>query len=392
MLDRVRSMDPRQVDIAFAVSALVALELWCGLSGGMSGHERLVSATAAVFLVAPLAIRRAYPGPALVASALVIAVQTLAGGQLLSGPVPSNTVPVLVLLALGYGAGAWLEAGPSTLGLFVALGLVAGAAFVPGFGALPHGAAIASSVFYSSLTVAPGWFVGRLARGWSRRSAAFHELAEETAAEQAVRQSSAVAAERARIGAELQDIIAHSVSVMVIHAGGARMQLRNDPERARQSLLNVEHTGREALAELRRLLGMLRKDDDPRALNPQPGLDQLGSLLDSYRSSGLSCDLTTLGDLVDLTPGVNLVAYRALEAALAAAARRGVDQVAVAVRYTPRQLELEVRVDQPIDDLDDGIDGIAQRVALYDGRLRVKVVDGCSSVLVQLPLRATLPV
>ena len=78
-----------------------------------------------------------------------------------------------------------------------------------------------------------------------------------------------------RIGRELQDIIAHSVSAMVIQAGGARRLLRSDPERARDSILTVEQTGREALADMRRLLGMLRKDDDPRALAPQPGLDQL---------------------------------------------------------------------------------------------------------------------
>ena len=90
---------------------------------------------------------------------------------------------------------------------------------------------------------------------------------------QDAREAAAIAGERARIGCELQDIIAHSVSAMVVQAGGARLLLRSEPDRARESILNVEETGREALADMRRLLGMLRKDDDPRALSPQPGLE-----------------------------------------------------------------------------------------------------------------------
>ena len=126
--------------------------------------------------------------------------------------------------------------------------------------------------------------VGRARRERSRRAAAFDELA----ARRRPSTSRAAAAprspqERDRIGRELQDIIAHSVSAMVIQAGGARRLLRSDPDRARDSILSVEQTGREALADLRRLLGMLRKDDDPRALAPAAGLDQLTALLDSIR-------------------------------------------------------------------------------------------------------------
>ena len=88
------------------------------------------------------------------------------------------------------------------------------------------------------------------------------------------------------IGRELQDIIAHSVSVMVVQAGGARRLLVAEPERARESILTVEQTGREALAEMRRLLGVLRRDDDPRALTPQPGLAQLDELTEQMYSRG----------------------------------------------------------------------------------------------------------
>jgi len=129
-------------------------------------------------------------------------------------------------------------------------------------------------------------------------------------------ESAAIVQERARIGSELQDIIAHSVSAMVIQAGGARRALRSDPDRARDSMRNVEQTGREALADLRRLLGMLRKDEDPRALAPQPGLKQLRELIGSMRDIDVQCELRIEGMPIDLTPGVDLVGYRVIEAAL----------------------------------------------------------------------------
>jgi len=93
------------------------------------------------------------------------------------------------------------------------------------------------------------------------------------------RERAAIANERLTIGRELQDIIAHSVSVMVVQAGGARRSLQSEPDRAREAILNVEQTGREALAEMRRLLGLLRKDDDPQALSPQRASSSYPSLL-----------------------------------------------------------------------------------------------------------------
>ena len=130
----------------------------------------------------------------------------------------------------------------------------------------------------SPCSIAAPWFVGRVARacpsGAPPRSASWLHRRPPKSRRASRRRSPH---ERVRIGRELQDIIAHSVSAMVIQAGGARQLLRTEPERARDSILTVERTGREALADLRRLLGMLRKDDDPRALAPQPGLDQLAS-------------------------------------------------------------------------------------------------------------------
>ena len=109
------------------------------------------------------------------------------------------------------------------------------------------------------------------------------------------RTRAAVDAERARIAADLHDVIAHSVSVMTVQAGAARLQLAESPERARKPLEAVEETGRQALAELRRLLGILRTDPGDPALAPQPGMADLSALLDRMRQAGLPVELAVEG-------------------------------------------------------------------------------------------------
>jgi signal transduction histidine kinase len=169
--------------------------------------------------------------------------------------------------------------------------------------------------------------------------------------------------------------------------GGSVASGPADPERARDAILNLEHTGREALADLRRLLGMLRKDDNPRSLAPQPGLDQLAALIDSMRDTGLRCEYRTLGKAIDLTPGTDLVAYRVIETAILAAARHRASPVLVIIRYQPHELELEIRGHGAIPGLDQSLRAAAQRVALYDGQLRTLPADGGG-----FALRARLPV
>ncbi|HEY6396177.1 MAG TPA: histidine kinase [Solirubrobacteraceae bacterium] len=393
LVERVTALDQRWVDWSFAIAMIIELQLEYSLSDWIPDANRLVTSVACVLFAAPIAVRRDWPALALVFCTLVAAIQTLLGGQLLTGnlAIPAGGVgPILVLLALSYSAGAWLEARRSVLTLSLSLALLVACLFLPGDGGPPTGVGgIASAVFYQSLVIIPGWFVGRLAHERIRRSTAFRQLAIQAAAEQEARESAAIAQERARIGGELQDIIAHSVSAMVIQAGGARLLLRSDPDRARDSMLNVEHTGRQALADLRRLLGMLRKDDDPRALSPQPGLGQLGAMIDSVRRTGLACELRTAGERIDLTPGVDLVAYRVIEVVLLTAADHRVSRGLVTVRYAPQELEVEVSGDRTIPDLDQSLQAIADRVALYDGSLRALPPDANGfTVRAQLPLEA----
>jgi len=185
------------------------------------------------------------------------------------------------------------------------------------------------------------------------------------------RERAAIANERLTIGRELQDIIAHSVSVMVVQAGGARRSLQSEPDRAREAILNVEQTGREALAEMRRLLGLLRKDDDPQALSPQPGLEQLPELAGALRPRGLVCELRTDGDPIELTPGIDLVSYRVIETALERGATAGWEHANITVRYEPQRLELEVRGGTSLPEGGEALRSVSERVRLYGGALDV---------------------
>jgi signal transduction histidine kinase len=173
----------------------------------------------------------------------------------------------------------------------------------------------------------------------------------------------------------------------VIQAGGARRLLRSEPDRARDSILSVEQTGRGALADLRRLLGMLRKDDDPRALTPQPGLDQLTALLAQVREEGMECELSTAGEQIDLTPGIDLVGYRVIETALQLLVRHRSRLATVTVRYENEWLELEISGTKSIPDLEHELNGIGERLALYDGSLlSLPPRDGGFRVQARLPL------
>jgi signal transduction histidine kinase len=376
-----------RLDAVLASAALVELELESLLGHAVADAHRAVTAVAAVFFVAPVVARRAAPRAALLACLSVGVVQTLLGGQLLTAVV-GDVVPVI---ALAYGVGAWLPYRRSAATAGAGLALLLAAQLLPGDGGPPHGAGqIAAAVGSSFFLIVPAWFVGRIAGERSRRASAFRELAAQAAAAQRERESAAVAAERSRISGELQTVVADSVGVMVRHAGAARLALRSDPEHARDSILTIERTGRQALVDLRNLLGTLRASDDPRALTPQPGLAQLGALIESLGRTGLACQVTTVGDAVDLTPGIDLVAYRVIEATLDAAADHDVGRGRVTLTYDSHQLDVHISGDGHLPDLAEQLHATSRRVALYDGTLRADAhADGGGfAVRAQLPFHA----
>ncbi len=148
------------------------------------------------------------------------------------------------------------------------------------------------------------------------REHAYRASAERLDAEREQRAVAAAFGERARIARELHDVIAHGVSVMVIQAGAARTVMDCDIEQAERSLRAVERAGRDALADIRRLLGMLDSETDQRALMPQPGLVDLEELVHRTREAGLATELCVDGTPVALSPALDLCAYRIVQEAL----------------------------------------------------------------------------
>ena len=203
----------------------------------------------------------------------------------------------------------------------------------------------------------------------------------------------AVAEERARIARELHDVVAHNLSVMVVQAGAERRALDGERPETAEVLETIEHTGRTAMAEMRRLLGMLRRSDDELALAPQPSLAHLRDLVDRVREAGLPVDLRIEGDERPLPPGIDLSAYRIVQEALTNALKHAVPACArVTVRYGDRELDVEIADDgqgavEPAPAGGHGLVGMRERVALFGGDLAAgRRLSGGYAVRARLPL------
>jgi signal transduction histidine kinase len=204
----------------------------------------------------------------------------------------------------------------------------------------------------------------------------------------------AVVEERARIARELHDAIAHNVSMIVVQAGGERRALGGEHGSTADVLRTIEQIGRGALVEMRRLVGMLRSDaGDP--LAPQPGLDDLPTLVAQVREAGLPVELSVEGELRELPVGIELSAYRIVQEALTNALKHAGDaHAAVRVHYRGDSLEIEIvddgpgARDSPAGSGGHGLVGMRERVALYGGRFDAgRRASGGFAVRVLLPIR-----
>jgi signal transduction histidine kinase len=204
----------------------------------------------------------------------------------------------------------------------------------------------------------------------------------------------AVAEERARIARELHDVVGHSVSVMTVQASGVRRLLRPDQEREREALLVVEQAGREALAEMRRLVGVLRRPEEAPALAPQPSLQHLDRLVDQAREAGLPVELRVEGEAAQLPAGLDLTAYRLVQEGLTNAIKHAnATRAEVVVRYGEGQVELVVSddgsgtSDGDADSGGHGLVGMRERVAVYGGELEAgQRPEGGYALRARLPL------
>lgn len=220
------------------------------------------------------------------------------------------------------------------------------------------------------------WLIGDSLRTRRQYMAELEEKAARTEEQHRVEAQRAVADERTRIARELHDVVAHSMSVIVVQAGAARRVLDRDPGQAAQALATIEDTGRESLAEMRRVLGVLRSDDDLADLAPAPGLDDFDRLLQHCDEAGLAVELVVSGDSRRLAPGLELNAYRVVQESLTNSLKHaGTASAVVHLHYRPDALEIEVTDDgrgaaaATGSGSGQGLVGIRERVEAYGGAM-----------------------
>jgi signal transduction histidine kinase len=222
--------------------------------------------------------------------------------------------------------------------------------------ALPRADADVVDAAFVSLSLAGAWVLGDRARVQRALAAELQERAARLERDRAEDARRAVASERARIARELHDVVAHHVSMMVVQAEAGPVAVERDPARAAGAFEAIAATGRQALVEMRRLLGVLRGDGDQApSLAPQPGLAQVPSLVEQVGRAGLRVELVVEGTEAALPPGIDLSAYRIVQEALTNALRHGGSgRARVLVRYGEHDLELRIDNDGPAGRSDEG--------------------------------------
>jgi signal transduction histidine kinase len=222
-----------------------------------------------------------------------------------------------------------------------------------------------------------GWAAGRAIRAIRMLSAELERTSARLGLEREDRARLAVAGERSRIARELHAAVANSVATMVVQTEASLALLDRDPVRAVVAMGAIEDTGRQTLAEMRRILGVLRHGDDVSELAPQPGVDQIYALIQRTRERGQPIELTVDGDPGTLAAGVNLGIYRILEEALQAVRQPPASPIGVSLRFGEQDLELRLtaRSDRPSNW---PTDAMRERVALCGGELQAATHDGDS--------------
>jgi signal transduction histidine kinase len=373
---RVNEMDPLRVDTAIATLLAVSIVIESAVVSA-GGESRALTMVLGVALVAPVAVRRTHPAPAALGFAAVTVLQGAIVGGFLFDHVTGAFVAVLFML---YSTGRHCsnrQLWPSLGALYLAV-ILGIATSNDGFDS--------SDILWCVLLFGLPVVAGRALRSRVLLQRELREKAQRAEAERATSARRAIEEERDRIASELQAVVANGVSAMVIQAEAVpRLLAVDDTASAEQALAAVEETGRDALGEMRRLLGVLRHDDEGLALAPQPGLARLEALVERQRERGLDIDLQVEGAERPLSTGVDLTAYRVLEDALQAAERQRAERASVLLRYGDGDLQLEVR-----DDRSGGASGrfpgLRDRVGLYGGHLSVGREDGSG-----FTLRARLP-
>ncbi|HEY7630148.1 MAG TPA: sensor histidine kinase [Thermoleophilaceae bacterium] len=348
--------------VAVCLAAVAAVIVFTG--NVMPGIPKGWAALLSVAICAPVAVRRRRPLATGITVLTLVSLIFAVGGNNYSPPLAIAWMCALYAIAVWTDLRGFLIG----LGAMLALNLLS---------TVGGSTSLSSAAFF---TIVPG-----AAMIICRRAIRDRELRAETLAERAallerereLSAQEAVAEERARIARELHDLVAHNVSVMVVQAGAERHALPEDQASTREALVSIEQSGRQALAEARRLLGMLRRNGEHEELEPQPSLGQIDFLVEQIERSGLPVKLDIEGEPVPLPAGVDLCAYRVVQEGLTNALKHaGPAHAEVLLRYGGGALDVCVRDDgrglaQPNDDgAGHGLIGMRERVALYGGEIR----------------------
>lgn len=333
----------------------------------------------------PLFGRRERP---LAAFGLVLAAAAVIVGFSVTQQAPFEPFVALVVALYAVGAHADGRRGIAGLVLFFAGFATPGLVLVL-TGKQREGDLVPAVVWLSA-----AWLIGRIIYRGRLRTVELEQLTVELELEREESARNAVLYERARIARELHDVIGHNVSVMVVQAGAAGRVLEGDQPVVRKALDTIGATGRETVDEMRRLLGILRRQDEQAALAPQPGLGALAGLIEQVRGAGLPVELVVEGETAQLPTSLDLTAYRIVQEALTNTLKHaGPATAQVTVRYGPGAVELEV-----VDDgrrrgngagTGHGLIGMRERVQVYGGELEAGRLKGSGyRVRARLPVEA----
>lgn len=364
---------PTWVDTFWAVALLGLSSLWMA-AGDIGTDSRAAAGALCLALSLVVALRRRAPERMLLLAILVGALQLVADVRVN----PGDFAMLVIIYTVAANGALWA----SRLALIGGL-LASPIASVRWPSAHQSGWSQVVGGFFLAIPFALAWVIGDSLR---TRRAYYAELEERAARLQREREAqskAAVAAERARIARELHDVVAHNVSVMVVQADGAAYVLDASPEQAKQALETISSTGRQALTEMRRLLGLLRAGDAVGGeYVPQPGVDQLGDLIEQVRGAGLPVDFQVEGESRPLASGVELTAYRIVQEALTNTRKHGGPDARANVRLTFRDSELALLIEDDgrgaqqelyesggEDGQGQGLIGMRERVGMVAGTL-----------------------
>ena len=330
---------------------------------------------------APLFFRRRFPFGAVAASAVVFGASAFVDDSL----VANSVVAVLTAIAAFALFGLLRDRTQAIAGLALGIGVTAIIAHND-----PNGGA--GNFLFSSVVFTIAWGIGfGLGRKFEEAERAKERLTR-AERERVERARLAVTEERTRIARELHDVVGHSVSVMTVQASAARRLLRPHQVKEREALLVVEQTGREALAEMRKMVGVLRRPEEAPALAPQPSLEHLDKLIEHTRERGLPVELRIEGTPEPLPAGIDLTAYRLVQEGLTNAIKHArAKHAEVLVRYGDGHVELTVTDDGTGDGGGDsgghGLVGMRERVSVYGGELEAgPLAEGGYRLRARLPV------